>query len=299
MVPTKHLADLIEPMQTQPALPSPSHQHHLHQQQMHQHHNPTLMLLTSPNENHMSSNMLNNHLINHPDSNTSANSMQQLTSMNSAGSGLATSTPSHLINNNNGVDANNNSTNSMNNHRINKELQFLQSAINEADLSDLYQTLTNASTSSNEMNTSASSSNNSISVNNNIHAAKNSYGSFQPGANSDHGDMSMIVQMQGELIDQHKELRSIEHQTMEQLRVLQMNLNRLARRFDSFECTVLNHVSRATRNLQPQQQPVEQRDARNNFNKMNNSMQQIKVNRSLIICSSEMILLVKFFFFLR
>jgi hypothetical protein len=258
------------------------------------------MPLTSPGQTHLNSGMLHNSLLfnHHSEARESSNSMQQLTNMSSTSNPtVSTPTSAHLSTHNTGMDVNNNTNthHTMSNHRINKELQFLQSAINEADLSDLYQTLTNTSaSSSNELNTSASSSNNSINANNNIHssshhaskvaAASSGSGgyasSFQQHQHGEPSDMNMIVQMQGELIDQHKELRTIEHQTMEQLRVLQSNLNRLAKRFDSFECTVLNHVSRASSRSQQQHQhqaDAHRESSRNNLSKLNNSMQQIKV----------------------
>lgn len=156
---------------------------------------------------------------------TNSNSVSQLTSLNTSNQNLiiltannttpiATSASSPSIN----------SKKAQNNH--NKEWQFLQTAINEANLSDFYhspeqQQSANNSTSTviklNNLTTPVSTATNIVTV----------------------SDMNIetILQMQCDLLEQQKELKSIELETMEQLRLLQQNIGKLTRKFDSFETT--------------------------------------------------------------
>ena len=48
-------------------------------------------------------------------------------------------------------------------------------------------------------------------------------------------NIETILQMQCELLEQQKELKSIEMETMQQLRQLHENIHRLSRKFDAFE----------------------------------------------------------------
>lgn len=110
---------------------------------------------------------------------------------------------------------------------INKELQFLQTAISEAGLTDFYQTFNHQSTtptisSINCPNSTTSNKPNIIQVND--------------------VNLETILQMQCQLLDQQKELKSIELETMEQLRRLHENINRLSRKFDSFQVIVSDHI---------------------------------------------------------
>jgi hypothetical protein len=58
-------------------------------------------------------------------------------------------------------------------------------------------------------------------------------------------NIETILQMQCELLDQQKELKNIELETMEHLRLLNQNISKLAKKFDSFEMTIAatNHSS--------------------------------------------------------
>ena len=139
----------------------------------------------------------------------------------------------------------------------NKEWQFLQTAINEAGLSDLYQTYSNDITSPN----GASNSSN---------LKPHMYTSNSPSLNSTNlsghhyrvtvNDMNIetILQMQCELLDQQKELKLIETDTLEQLRLLHTNISRLAKKFDSFEAIVASKKessSHSSPSKSVQQQP--------------------------------------------
>ncbi len=61
-------------------------------------------------------------------------------------------------------------------------------------------------------------------------------------------NIETILQMQCDLLEQQKELKTIELETMEQLRLLQQNISKLARKFDSFEYTCATHFPTATTN---------------------------------------------------
>ncbi|CAF0903866.1 unnamed protein product [Brachionus calyciflorus] len=135
-----------------------------------------------------------------------------------------------------GLDVNNSTC------KLNKELQFLQKAINDAGLTDFYQTshtndhlinLTNQQQQQQSQSPLLSST-----------CLKPSYNfmtssTHEPTSNS----IESVLKIQNELLEQQKELRSIEMETLEQLKLLQYNLNRLARKFDSFENIILNTTS--------------------------------------------------------
>ncbi len=59
-------------------------------------------------------------------------------------------------------------------------------------------------------------------------------------------NIETILQMQCELLDQQKELKTIELETMEHLRQLNQNISKLAKKFDSFEMSLNNNYSSAT-----------------------------------------------------
>ena len=138
---------------------------------------------------------------------------------------------------------------------INKEWQFLQSAINEAGLTDFYQTyndLTSTSSTPTPRTTSSSQNPSVVSVN----------------------DMNIetILQMQCELLDQQKELKSIELETMDQLRLLQQNIGKLSKKFDNFESS-LNSLYGSNSSIM---NPI--KSAKNVFNKLNSTFgQQLKL----------------------
>ena len=56
-------------------------------------------------------------------------------------------------------------------------------------------------------------------------------------------NIETILQMQCDLVEQQKELKSIELDTMEQLKLLQQNISKLTRKFDSFETTCATFFS--------------------------------------------------------
>lgn len=120
----------------------------------------------------------------------------------------------------------------LNNTKLNKELQFLQKAINEAGLTDFYQTLTQSS--SNDVQSPLLSSSSASST-----SSKTNY---SPNCDA---NLETILQMQCELIDLQKELKTIEYETMDQLKMLHQNLNRLSKKFDNFENTILNYTSQS------------------------------------------------------
>jgi protein associated with RNAse G/E len=99
----------------------------------------------------------------------------------------------------------------------NKEWHFLQTAISEAGLGDFYHQ--NTCTSSTDAHKIQQ-------INHDL-------------------NIEAILKMQSELLDQQKELKSIEMDTLEQLKQLHTNISRLARKFDTFETSVVA-VSAAT-----------------------------------------------------
>lgn len=138
---------------------------------------------------------------------------------------------------------------------MNKELQFLQTAINEAGLTDLYAhpSSTNGSTGSTGAGPgSASNTHHHVTL---------------PAG--DMTNIETILAMQCELLEHQRELKQIEYEQIEQLRQLHSNLNRLSKKFDSFE-TIVTNVNNGTLKLN--------RTASANLNKLNNSLQHIKVD---------------------
>ena len=231
--------NLIESQMSQASSSSPSSQ--------------TLLLLTNSNCGNLSPSILStHHLLNN------------------------TSTPIQLNTLMNNQQRNSISQNNNNNYRPGKDVQFLQNVLSEADLSDLYQTLTN-STDLNTNNTNGSKSSYSFSGN-----------SQQVAQSQQSNEMTIenIMQMQTELLEQQKDLKAIENVTMDQLKLLQLNLTRLAKKFDSFENVVFNHMSNSkvskdnnsyfthSNTLNSETKGLV---AQLNLNKLSSSLQQIKV----------------------
>jgi hypothetical protein len=206
-----------------------------------------VILTTSSN-----SAVLESSVVNLPASSSSTNLQQQQASILNANGNITIPNGHHII---------------ITENKLNKELQFLQTAITDAGLTDLYQTMNSNQTSpliirSNSNNTSyvtlTPTNSNIISTSNNINN------------NTGHNvvtvsDMNIetILQMQCELLEQQKELKNIEIETMEQLKLLHQNINRLSKKFDSFE-NVISTINKVT--------PT------NNFNSINNN-NNVNVNK--------------------
>jgi len=140
------------------------------------------------------------------------------------------------------------SLNNTNNNQ--KEWQFLQTAINEAGLTDFYQTyneLTNSSCSNvgstalqqiSTVNKFGSNSNQAdcLNLNNAQQLASNEL------------NIETILQMQSELLEQQKELKNIELETMDHLQQLHHNISRLASKFDLFELNLQAHHNNESHN---------------------------------------------------
>jgi hypothetical protein len=126
-------------------------------------------------------------------------------------------------------------------NKLTKDLQILQSAISEAALNDVYQINPNSPLiiRNNSAITPTTNSNG------------NSYITLTTPTNNTNvvtvSDMNIetILQMQCELLEQQKELKNIEIETMEQLKLLHQNINRLAKKFDSFE-NVISNINKLT-----------------------------------------------------
>lgn len=160
----------------------------------------------------------------------------------------------------------NNTTN-----KLNKELQYLQKAINDAGLTDFYQT---------------SSQNNDPLVNLTSQSPMLSSTCIKPNYNyitSSDTCVENVLKIQNELLEQQKELRNIEMETLEQLKLLQHNLNRLAKKFDSFETVILNSTNSVNNNL-----------INSNFLNTNNNLKITKTNiNNRLNCPIQQIKVVK------
>lgn len=104
--------------------------------------------------------------------------------------------------------------------RLNKELEILQSAINETGLTDVYHT-TRASASAVTANGSAATSPLTLVT---LGASPNGTANIES-----------VLAMQCELLEHHKQLRQIEADELEQLKQLGENLCRLERKYDMLE----------------------------------------------------------------
>lgn len=175
-----------------------------------------------------------------------------------------------------------------------KEWQFLQTAINEAGLTDFYQTYNDLANGSTVMSTQAQASGSSkfgnSSMSSSLAASPAPHQTAQLVTVTDL-NIETILQMQCELLDQQKELKNIELETMDHLRQLHQNINRLASKLDSFELsfqgqnapgsTNFNNVINNGTNIsisQDNQSLNGLKAARNVFNKLNTTIgQQLKV----------------------
>lgn len=97
-------------------------------------------------------------------------------------------------------------------------------------------------------------------------------------------NIETVLQMQCELLNQQKELKNIEIETMEQLRLLQENINKLSRKFDSFELIVSNQINSNSlmvnndfNNNISSSVNSQLKSTKSTLNKINHSIQQIKV----------------------
>ncbi|RNA30158.1 hypothetical protein BpHYR1_000748 [Brachionus plicatilis] len=160
----------------------------------------------------------------------------------------------------------NNTTN-----KLNKELQYLQKAINDAGLTDFYQT----SSQNNDPLASLTSQSPLLSSN----CFKTNYNYMTSNGTC----VENVLKIQNELLEQQKELRNIEMETLEQLKLLQYNLNRLAKKFDSFEAVILNNNSNITNGL-----------INSNFINTNNNLKTTKTNlNNKLNCPIQQIKVVK------
>lgn len=217
-------------------------------------------------------------------------------------SDLVKDSASHNTTNNNSVSSNQ------------KEWQFLQTAINEAGLTDFYQTyndLANTSTSLTAGNNHTASCGNhqlGVTKTNGQHQNQNqhhsSFHSSLSSSPSPHHQTSQpsqptslvtvsdlnietILQMQCELLDQQKELKTIELETMDHLRQLHQNITKLAGKFESFEHSLQAGGQYGVANNGHMNEAVGMghlsanggiRAAKNVFNKLNSTIgQQLKV----------------------
>jgi len=184
-----------------------------------------------------------------------------------------------------------------------KEWQFLQTAINEAGLTDFYQTyneLTN-STGINAIQIPLNSSsihskfNNISSGSNNENEFSSMQQSSEQLASVSNHSIETILQMQSELLEQQKELKNIELETMDHLQQLHHNISRLASKFDLFELSLQtqlnNNLQHSFNNININMNQENQSNStagiktvKNVFNKLNSTIgQHIKVSGHFII----------------
>lgn len=115
------------------------------------------------------------------------------------------------------------------NNANNKTWQFIESAIGEVTMvNDFY--ANNAAANANHLNILNTGQNARGVVGVGVAS-----GSGSGGGRSDNMNIETIMQMQCELIDQQKELKSIEMETIEQLKMLHRNVAVLAKKFEIFE----------------------------------------------------------------
>ena len=160
----------------------------------------------------------------------------------------------------------NNTTN-----KLNKELQYLQKAINDAGLTDFYQT------SSQNCDPMVNLSGQSPMLSSTCLKSNYNYMSSSDAC------VENVLKIQNELLEQQKELRNIEMETLEQLKLLQYNLNRLAKKFDSFENVILNTTNNVANGL-----------INSNFLNTNNNLKMTKTNlNNKLNCPIQQIKVVK------
>ena len=83
-------------------------------------------------------------------------------------------------------------------------------------------------------------------------------------------NIETILKMQCDLLEQQKELKSIELDTIEQLKLLQQNISKLTRKFDSFETTCATFFSSSNGSSS------DLKSAKNIFNKFNSSFKLVE-----------------------
>jgi hypothetical protein len=83
-------------------------------------------------------------------------------------------------------------------------------------------------------------------------------------------NIETILKMQCDLLEQQKELKSIELDTIEQLKLLQQNISKLARKFDSFETTCATFFSSSNGSSS------DLKSVKNIFNKFNSSFKLVE-----------------------
>jgi len=83
-------------------------------------------------------------------------------------------------------------------------------------------------------------------------------------------NIETILKMQCDLLEQQKELKSIELDTMEQLKLFQQNIRKLTRKFDSFETTCATFFSSSNGSSS------DLKSVKNIFNKFNSSFKLVE-----------------------
>lgn len=151
----------------------------------------------------------------------------------------------------NTISASESSNLTSNGAKLNKELQFLQTAISESGIQDLYQSfqINNLQQQQQQHHQTQpslllKSNNNFITITSNgiiQHDTLNlDQHEYQNVIQVSDMNIETILQMQHDLLEQQKELKTIEAETMEQLRLLHNNISKLAKKFDSFEIVISN-----------------------------------------------------------
>jgi len=118
------------------------------------------------------------------------------------------------------------------NNANNKTWQFIESAIGEVTMvNDFYSGGSHLNMVNSQSHVAAQSSTAQRTL------VRNGHNNIMNNSNSSNDNMNIetILQMQCELIDQQKELKSIEMETIEQLKMLHRNVSVLAKKFDMFE----------------------------------------------------------------
>ena len=162
----------------------------------------------------------------------------------------------------------------------NKEWQYLQTVINDAGLTDMYQPYTDMTQPIAQTTNLANSLNKFISNSNTVVTVNDM-------------NIETILQMQCELLDQQKELKVIELETMEHLKQLNQNISKLAKKFDSFEMSLSGSYSalanqtgfNSSFNCISQESLQTLKTAKNAFGKLNTTIgQQLKVLSMIKLC---------------
>ena len=175
--------------------------------------------------------------------------------------------------NNNNNSSVNSSSPSANKSKSNKDWQFLQTAINEASLNDYYPEQTSSTVIKLNNLTPLASNNNSTNTSITPPTTTTTTTSIQANNIVSVSDVNIetILQMQCDLLEQQKELKSIELDTMEQLKLLQQNISKLTRKFDSFETTCATFFSSSSNGTSSDLKSV-----KNVLNKFNSSFKLVE-----------------------